>query len=187
MPHLASDPVLAAAQIVNGLQSVVSRSTNPLEPAVLSICRIEGGHTSNVTPDLVELEGTTRYFNRSLEKMLRERMRLIVEGVCSGSGCTAEVIYEEGYIPLVNDPAAVEAARATVTRILGAEAWVSDHPPSMGAEDFAFYLDRVPGALLRLGLGEGWPALHSAAFDFNDRAIETGVVALAGLALDFCS
>jgi amidohydrolase len=187
MPHLASDAVLAAAQIVSGLQSVVSRSVNPLEPAVLSICRIEGGHASNVIPDVVELEGTTRYFNRSLEKLMRGRMRMVVDGVCAASGCTADVIYEEGYVPLINDAAAVEAARATVTRALGADAWVSDHPPSMTAEDFAFYLDKVPGALLRLGLGESWPALHSAAFDFNDRAIETGVVSLAGLALDFCS
>jgi amidohydrolase len=187
MPHLTSDPVLAAAQIVSGLQSVVSRSTNPLSPAVLSICRIEGGHASNVIPDVVELEGTTRYFDRHLETAMRDHMRLIVDGITAGAGCTAELLYEEGYIPLVNDPGAVEAVRATVTRTLGAAAWVSDHPPSMGAEDFAFYLEKVPGALLRLGLGETWPALHSAGFDFNDRAIETGVVALAGLALDFCS
>ncbi|HEY9595011.1 MAG TPA: M20 family metallopeptidase [Spirochaetia bacterium] len=187
IPQRAADPVLAAAQVVVALQTVVSRGTDPLEPVVLSICRIEGGHTSNVIPDVVELEGTTRYFNRNLEVVLRDRIRRTVDGVCAAAGCTAELVYEDGYVPLVNDAAAVDAARATVTRLLGPAAWIDDQPPTMGAEDFAFYLEKVPGALLRLGVGEEWPPLHSAEFDFNDRAIETGVMALAGIALDLCA
>ncbi len=187
MPDKASDPVLAAAQVVSALQAVVSRGVDPLAPVVLSICRIEGGHTSNVIPDEVALEGTTRYFDRSLQPILKGRMERIVQGVCASAGCACELSYTEGYVPLVNDAAAVERARGVVTRLLGSAAWSDVHPLSMTAEDFAFYLEKVPGALLRLGLGESWPALHAASFDFNDGALEHGIVALAGLALDVCA
>ena len=187
LPHRAADPVAAAAQVVVSLQTIVSRSVDPLEPAVVSVCRIEGGHSSNVIPDHVVMEGTTRYFNRSLGPFLRERIDGIAAGICSAAGCTHELAYREGYIPLVNDPSAVDMARATVSAYLGPEAWVRDHPRWMGAEDFAFYLDKVPGALLRLGLGEDWPPLHAPGFDFNDQSLEPGITALAGLAIDVCS
>ena len=136
---------------------------------MLSICRIEGGKASNVIPDEVILEGTTRYFERSLQGMLRERIQRTVDGTCAAAGCTAELVYEEGYVPLVNHQSGVDLARSVVTSCLGPASWISAHPPSMTAEDFAFYLERVPGALLRLGLGEEWQPLHSAGFDFNDR------------------
>ncbi|MGA2642833.1 MAG: amidohydrolase [Spirochaetia bacterium] len=186
LPHRAVDPVLTAAQVVTGLQSIVSRSMDPQDSVVLSICRIEGGNTSNVIPDEVLLEGTTRYFERSLQGILREGIRRTVEGICAASGCTAEVVYEEGYVPLVNHQSAVDFARNVVTAYLGPASWFSEHPRTMGAEDFAFYLERMPGALLRLGLGEEWQPLHSAGFDFNDRSLEPGIVTLAGLALEFC-
>jgi amidohydrolase len=185
-PHLVIDPVLTAARVVTGLQSIVSRSMDPQESVVLSICRIEGGKASNVIPDEVQLEGTTRYFDRSLQGTLREGIRRTVEGVCAASGCTAELVYEEGYVPLVNHQSAVDLARSVVTSCLGPASWFSEHPRTMGAEDFAFYLEKVPGALLRLGLGEEWRPLHSAAFDFNDQSLEPGIVTLSGLALEFC-
>ena len=185
-PHRARDPVLPAAQIVTGLQSVVSRSVDPEDAVVLSICRIEGGKASNVIPDEVLMEGTTRYFDRSLQGMLRERIKCTVDGICASAGCTGELDYNAGYIPLVNHQSAVDLARSVVSSCLGPESWFSDHPRTMAAEDFAYYLERVPGALLRLGLGEEWPPLHSADFDFNDRSLEPGIVTLAGLALEFC-
>jgi amidohydrolase len=185
-PHLANDPVLAAAQVVTALQSVVSRSVDPQDAVVLSICRIEGGKASNVIPDEVVLEGTTRYYERSLQGMLRERIRRIVDGTCAAAGCTAELVYDAGYVPLVNHQSGVDLARSVVTSCLGPSSWISAHPRSMTAEDFAFYLERVPGAYLRLGLGEEWPPLHSAVFDFNDRSLEPGIVTMAGLALELC-
>ncbi len=187
LPHRASDPVLAAAQVITALQAVVSRGIDPLQPAVLSVCRVQGGSTSNVIPDEVALEGTTRYFDRALQPLIKERLERIVEGVCAAAGCTYDLAYTEGYIPLVNDAAAVQRAQGVVTRFLGEEAWSTEHTPTMGAEDFAFYLERLPGALLRLGLGEDWPPLHTAEFDFNDRSIEQGIVALVGLVLDVCA
>jgi amidohydrolase len=185
-PHRAADPVLTAAHVVTGLQSVVSRSVDPEDAVVLSICRIEGGKASNVIPDEVLLEGTTRYFDRSLQGMLRERIKRTVDGICASAGCTGELDYEAGYVPLVNHQSAVDLARGVVSSYLGPESWFSDHPRSMAAEDFAYYLEHVPGALLRLGLGEEWQPLHSAGFDFNDRSLEPGIVTLAGLALEFC-
>jgi amidohydrolase len=185
-PHRAADPVLTAAHIVTGLQSIVSRSMDPEDAVVLSICRIEGGKASNVIPDEVLLEGTTRYFNRSLQGKLRERIKGTVDGICASAGCTGELDYEAGYVPLVNHQSAVDLARGVVTSCLGPERWFSDHPRTMAAEDFAYYLEHVPGALLRLGLGEDWQPLHSAGFDFNDESLESGIVTLAGLALEFC-
>jgi amidohydrolase len=187
LPHRAADPVVTAAQIILGFQTIVSRSVDPQEAAVVSVCRVEGGRTSNVIPDSVVMEGTTRYFNRALGPRLRERIESIAAGVCAAAGCTPELSYEEGYIPLVNDAAAVRLAEEAVTRWLGAEAWIYDHPRTMGAEDFAFYLDKVPGALLRLGLGVDWQPLHSPGFDFNDQSLEPGITALAGVAIDVCS
>lgn len=186
VPHRAIDPVLTAAQLVTSLQSIVSRTVDPQESVVLSICRIEGGTTSNVIPDEVTLEGTTRYFNRSLQAVLRARMQRTMDGVCAAAGCTGELVYEEGYVPLVNHQSAVDLARDVVTAYLGPESWHADHPRTMGAEDFAFYLEHVPGALLRLGLGEEWQPLHAAGFDFNDQSLEPGIVTFAGLALEFC-
>ncbi|MGO9307782.1 MAG: M20 metallopeptidase family protein [Spirochaetia bacterium] len=186
LPHQANDPVLAAARVVTALQSVVSRSMDPQDSVVLSICRIEGGKASNVIPDEVALEGTTRYFDRSLQGTLRDRIRRTVEGTCAAAGCTAELAYEEGYVPLVNHQSGVDLARSVVTSCLGSASWISAHPRSMTAEDFAFYLERVPGAYLRLGLGEEWPPLHAAVFDFNDRSLEPGIVTMAGLALELC-
>ena len=187
LPHRAADPVVAAAQVIVSLQTIVSRSVDPEEAAVVSVCRVEGGRTSNVIPDKVVMEGTTRYFNRALGPFLRSRIQAIAAGVCAAAGCTAELEYQDGYIPLVNDPSAVETARRVVTERVGPQAWFNDHPRTMGAEDFAFYLDKMPGALLRLGLGEDWAPLHSPAFDFNDQSLEPGIMALAGLALDVCS
>jgi amidohydrolase len=187
LPHRAADPVVTAAQLIVSFQTIVSRSVDPQEAAVVSVCRVEGGRTSNVIPDSVVMEGTTRYFNRALGPRLRERIESITAGVCAAAGCTPELTYVEGYIPLVNDPAAVRLAQQAVGRWLGADAWSTDHPRTMGAEDFAFYLDKVPGALLRLGLGVDWQPLHSPGFDFNDQSLEAGITALAGTALDVCS
>jgi amidohydrolase len=187
LPHRAADPVLAAAELVTSLQAVVSRSVDPLEPAVLSVCAIHGGHASNVIPDEVTLEGTVRYFDRSLRALIEERMERIAGGVCAAHGCAHSLVYEAGYIPLVNDAGMVDFARRVAEGLFGAGTWDDASPRTMGAEDFAYYLEKVPGALLRLGLGEEWPRLHSPQFDFNDEAIETGIALLAGLALEFSS
>jgi amidohydrolase len=184
VPHMAVDPIVTGAQIITGLQTIISRALEPVAAGVMSVCTIHGGTTSNVIPDEVVMEGTTRYFDENVQSLIRTRMEEIIRGVCASAGADYSFEYNEGYIPLVNDPEKVRFLREIVESYLGEETWVSDMPPVMGAEDFAFYLAKIPGVFLRLGLGEGWPALHSAEFDFNDEAIETGIAVMSALALE---
>jgi len=182
-PHTTIDPVVTAAQVILSLQTIVSRNIDPAEPAVVSVCTIRGGSATNVIPDQVTLEGTVRYFEPDLKHLLKTRMAEVVRGVCDAAGAEFDLAYHDGYPPTVNDPAQVLFARATVEAFLGPQAWFAGLGRTMGAEDFAFYLQRVPGALLMLGLGEGWPNLHNPEFDFNDQALESGILAHCALAL----
>jgi hippurate hydrolase len=183
-PHTIIDPIVTAAQAIVGLQTIVSRNINPAEPAVISVCTIQGGFATNVIPEQVRLEGTVRYFNPDLKHLIRTRIDEVVRGTCEAAGAEAAIEYRDGYIPLVNDPGLVRFARETVQAFLGGQAWFEDLERTMGAEDFAYYLEKVPGAMIMLGLGEGWPNLHSPDFDFNDRALEAGILTLVGLALE---
>jgi amidohydrolase len=184
VPHKTIDPIVTSAQIVGGLQTIVSRSLEPVAAGVISVCTIHGGTTSNVIPDEVVMEGTTRYFDTKIQTLIRSRMEEVVRGICAAAGAEHSLEYSEGYIPLVNDPEKVDFLKQIVDSYLGEQAWISDLPRVMGAEDFAFYLAKVPGVFLRLGLGEDWPGLHSAAFDFNDQAIEAGITVMSALALE---
>jgi amidohydrolase len=184
VPHKTIDPIVTSAQIVGGLQTIVSRSLEPVAAGVISVCTIHGGTTSNVIPDEVVMEGTTRYFDTKIQTLIRSRMEEVVRGICAAAGAEHSLEYSEGYIPLVNDPEKVDFLKQIVDSYLGEQAWIPDLPRVMGAEDFAFYLAKVPGVFLRLGLGEDWPGLHSAAFDFNDQAIEAGITVMSALALE---
>jgi amidohydrolase len=184
VPHRAIDPIVTGAQIVTGLQTIVSRSMEPVAAGVISVCTFHGGTTSNVIPDEVTMEGTTRYFDKEVQSLIRSRMKEVIRGICDSAGAAYAFDYNEGYIPLVNDPEKVSFLQEVVNSYLGRGAWIPDLPRVMGAEDFAFYLDRVPGVFLRLGLGEDSPALHSAEFDFNDGAIEAGITVMSALALE---
>jgi hippurate hydrolase len=182
-PHLAIDPILTAAQLVTSLQTIVARNVDPLEPAVISVCTFQAGTATNVIPSEARLEGTVRYFDPDLKHLLRTRIEEVVRGVCEAAGAEPEFQYHDGYLPVINDPAQVSLARRTVQAFLGPEAWYDGLARTTGAEDFSFYLRKVPGAMLMLGLGEGWTALHNPEFDFNDRALEPGMLTLAALAL----
>jgi hippurate hydrolase len=184
VPQKVVDPILTAAQLVTSLQGVVSRSVDPIAPAVLSVCTIHGGTTSNVIPDTVVMEGTVRYFERRLQTLIRRRMEEIIAGTCAAAGARGELDYREGYIPLVNDPRQVDFVQGVAETYLGPQAWFPNLPRTMGAEDFAFYLDRVPGVFLRLGLGEESASLHNPEFDFDDRALEAGITVMCAVALE---
>jgi amidohydrolase len=184
VPHRAIDPIVTSAQIVSALQTIVSRSIEPVAAGVVSVCTIHGGTTSNVIPDQVIMEGTTRYFDKKIQSLIRSRMKEVIHGICAAAGATYSFDYNDGYIPLVNNPDKVGFLKGVVEAYLGEKTWVPDLPQVMGAEDFAFYLDKVPGVFLRLGLGEDSPSLHNAEFDFNDRAIEAGIIVMSALALE---
>ena len=184
MPHTTTDPIVIAARIILDIQTIVSREINPVKPAVVTVGAIHGGTRNNVIPDEVLMAGTTRYFDRRVQKLIRSRMEEVIRGICASAGAECLFEYNEGYIPLVNDPEKVSFLRTVVESYLGQEAWIPDLPQVMGAEDFSFYLDKVPGAFMRLGLGKDWPDLHSAEFDFNDQAIESGITVMAALAIE---
>jgi metal-dependent amidase/aminoacylase/carboxypeptidase family protein len=150
---------------------------------VISVCTFQAGTATNVIPSEARLEGTVRYFDPDLKHLLRTRIEEVVRGVCEAAGAEHEFQYHDGYLPVINDPAQVSLARRTVQAFLGPEAWYDGLARTTGAEDFSFYLRKVPGAMLMLGLGEGWTALHNPEFDFNDRALEPGMLTLAALAL----
>jgi metal-dependent amidase/aminoacylase/carboxypeptidase family protein len=133
------------------------------------------------------MEGTVRYFERRLQTLIRRRMGEIIAGTCAAAGARGEMDYREGYIPLVNDPGQVDFVRGVTEAYLGPQAWFPGLPRTMGAEDFAFYLDRVPGVFLRLGLGEESASLHNPEFDFNDQALEAGITVMCAVALETLS
>jgi hippurate hydrolase len=174
MPHAGADAILAAAQLVSGLQAIVSRNIDPLQSAVVSVTQIRGGDTWNVLPDECLIRGTTRWYEDTVGERIEERVAQLAHSVAAGFGCTARLKYERRYPATINDPAAAQLVREVARAI---RLHVADAPPTMGGEDFAFMLQAVPGCYLWLGAaraGEN-PGLHSARYDFNDEALPAGV------------
>jgi amidohydrolase len=155
MPHLGVDPVVAAAQIVGGLQTIASRNVNPLAGAVVSVTQIHGGDTWNVIPDEVVLRGTTRSFDPAVRDALEPAIRRVAEGACAALGASMALRYERRYPPTVNSPVETEIAAATAAALVGGDNVRRDLLPSMGAEDFAWFLENRPGAYIWIGNGTG--------------------------------
>jgi amidohydrolase len=184
MPHLGVDPVVAAAQIVSGLQTIASRNIHPLDGAVVSVTQIHGGDTWNVIPDEVVLRGTTRSFDPKVRDALEPAIRRIAEGVCASLGARMSLWYERRYPPTVNSPAETELAAATAAALVGADKVRHDLLPSMGAEDFAFFQEEKPGAYIWIGNGAApdRAMLHNPHYDFNDDILALGASYWARLA-----
>ena len=185
MPQATVDPILTAAELVVNLQSIVSRSVDPLKPAVLSFGTIHGGTVYNIIPNEVKLSGTVRMFDPKIQTLMKKRLREIVEGTCAAFKATADFEYEEGYPPLVNDPASVDFVLAVVEKALGEENIIAVDPV-MGGEDFAYYLQEVPGAFFFLGAGDGtkYPH-HHPAFDIDEKALPPAAFLMTALALEY--
>jgi amidohydrolase len=184
MPHLGIDPVVAAAQIVNGLQTIASRNIDPLQGAVVSVTQIHGGDTWNVIPDSVVLRGTTRSFDPAVRDMLEPAIRRVAEGACAALGAGMAMRYERRYPPTVNSAAETELAAATAAALVGADKVRRDLLPSMGAEDFACFLEKMPGAYIWIGNGvaANQAMLHNPHYDFNDDILALGASYWARLA-----
>ena len=183
-PHQSSDPIVTAARIVTALQTIVSRETDPLDPAVLTVARISGGTAYNIIPDTAHLAGTVRTLSRGVADRIEAAIRRIAAGECAAADANSDVVYHHGSPPVVNDPAIVELIREAARASVGPEAVTDLLRPSMGAEDFAYMLEAAPGAMYRLGIGDGAPG-HNAGFDFDDRAIPAGIETLCRTALLF--
>jgi amidohydrolase len=173
-PHQTIDSVLVGAQIINQLQSIVSRNVDPLHSAVVSICEFHAGHTNNVLPQRAQLRGTVRSLTPKVRDLLEKRIGEVVEGTARLHGAAAKVTYRRGYPVLVNHERQVSFAADIAREVAGADKVDTDFPPMMGAEDFSFMLQERPGAFIFVGNGDS-AALHNPAYDFNDEIIPFGV------------
>jgi amidohydrolase len=186
-PHLGIDPFVVGAEIVLALQTIASRSLDPLDSAVVSVGFIKGGSAYNVIPDTLHIGGTARSFRPEVQDLIERRIGEIARGVAAVHGAVAEADYRRNYPPTINHPAETEFAAQVAAEICGPDAVLRDIAPSMGGEDFSFMLNARPGAMLWLGNGpgEGDCFLHNARYDFNDAALPVGVSFLARLAERF--
>jgi amidohydrolase len=171
-PHKCIDSVLVGAQLITALQSIVSRSVDPLGSAVISMCEFHAGNARNVIPQTAELRGTVRTLTDEVRALVEQRVREVVAGVAQMTGAKIDVRYERGYPVVVNHASQTEFATQVAKEIAG-DANVLDTPPMMGAEDFAYMLEQRPGAFIFCGNGNS-AGLHHPAYNFNDEAIVYG-------------
>jgi hippurate hydrolase len=171
-PHKCIDSVLVGAQLITALQSIVSRSVDPLGSAVISMCEFHAGNARNVIPQTAELRGTVRTLTDEVRALIEKRVREVVAGVAQMTGAKIDVRYERGYPVVVNHASQTEFATQVAKEIAG-DANVLDTPPMMGAEDFAYMLEQRPGAFIFCGNGNS-AGLHHPAYNFNDEAIVYG-------------
>lgn len=187
-PHLVVDPVVVAAEVVLGLQKVVSRNIDPLQPCVLTIGKIEGGTTTNVIPGEVRLAGTLRVMNERWRKRGWAIIERTIRGIARASGATYQLDINRGYPVLVNDPKITAFAETASVELLGRRS-VFDAQPSMGAEDFAYYLQNVPGTFFKLGIRNKKKDIvhhiHTSRFDVDEEAMRIGSGLLAYLAYEY--
>jgi len=185
-PHEARDPILGAAMGVAAAQGVVSRFVDPLDTAVVTVGSFHAGSAPNIIPDKAVLEGTLRSFSLEVRKLLRERLEEALAGAARAAGCTAELEIRPGYPAVVNDPAAAEVVRNVATDLFGPDD-VFQSPPLAASEDFAYFLEKVPGAFMLLGAGNQKKGVtaphHSPEFDIDETALPRGAALLAALAL----
>lgn len=184
MPHLGADPVMAAVHIAQGIQSIVSRNMDPLDQAVVSITQIHAGSADNVIPDTAQIRGTVRTFSTATLDIIEQRLEQISQHSATALGCSAEMIFTRTYPPTINHADAAQFCADLITDWLGADHLINPVTPSMGAEDFSFMLEQVPGCYLFLGNGDGdhraaghglGPcSLHNGSYDFNDNLIPIG-------------
>src|SRR5712664_329471 len=171
-PHKCIDSVLVGAQLITALQSIVSRSVDPLESAVISMCEFHAGNARNVIPQTAELRGTVRTLTPEVRELVEKRVREVVAGVAQITGAKIDLEYERGYPVTVNHASQTDVAIRVAKEIAG-DANVHETPPLMGAEDFAYMLEARPGAFIFCGNGNS-AGLHHPAYNFDDDAIVFG-------------
>ncbi|HKX79227.1 MAG TPA: M20 family metallopeptidase [Novosphingobium sp.] len=191
LPHETLDPVPVACEIVTALQAMVTRKFSVFDPVVLTVARIEGGTTFNVVPDSAVIEGTMRSLSSANRERLRENLRLVAAGIAGAHGLAADVRIIEGFPVTVCDERAVALGERVARGLFGDEAFRRLDDPIMGAEDFAYVLEKVPGAMFFLGAshaGEDWTqccGIHSTRMMLDEAVLPRGAALLAGLARQF--
>ena len=196
MPNNGIDPLFVAIQVANALQGVITRIKRPIDPAVLSICKLVAGETYNVIADTAEIEGTIRTFSEEVTDLIEKNMRKIAVQVASAFGATAKVNFIRQVPPVTNSPDCVSQIQAVATELFGKEA-VLTQEPVMPSEDFGVFLKHCPGALFFIGNGNGQHrqaghgpgpcALHNPSYDFNDTILPIGASIFARFAERYLS
>ncbi len=184
MPHLSADAVVIAAHVVTALQTVVSREVDPVEPAVLTVGEIGAGTAFNIIPEKARLGGTVRTLNGNLRKKMPGRIEAVARGVARGMRADAHLDYRFSYPVTRNDAGAATSALKVAEGLFGEESVLELSNPSMGAEDFAYFLEKVSGAFIWLGVGEDVSGLHTPQFAFDEKILPRGAALLTALALE---
>lgn len=176
MPHLGVDPVVAASALVQAFQTISSRTIDPLDAAVVSTTIFQAGEAYNVIPDRVQLSGTVRTFSETVRTTVEARLREICAGIAASCRVSIDVAYRQGYPATVNTVEEARVCADVAGALVGADRVATDMRPSMGAEDFAYFLREKPGCYVWIGNGpgEGGCMLHNPNYDFNDDLIPVG-------------
>ena len=179
MPDRSIDSIVVGSQIVNALQTIVSRNINPLDSAVVTVGEFHGGTALNVIADSVTMSGTVRYFNPQLESVIGDRIESIIAGICQSQGATYELDYWHLYPPTVNDPEIAQLVQSVANEVIETPMGVVPECQTMGGEDMSFFLQQVPGCYFFVGSANSDRGLtyphHHPRFDFDETALGTGV------------
>lgn len=186
-PHQSIDPLVAASYVVVALQSIVARNIDPLQTGIISIGTFHSGHVENVIPDVAQMGLSIRSFSPEVRQRLKQRIIEVATQQAAALGATAEVAYSEGYPVLVNSDAETAFASEIAKELVGNERVNTDFPAITGSEDFAYYLQQVPGCFMRLGNGVNSAMLHNPRYDFNDANLTVGAAYWARLVERFLS
>ncbi|HYN60872.1 MAG TPA: M20 aminoacylase family protein [Rubrivivax sp.] len=191
MPHNGIDPVPVACQMVQAFQTIVTRNKRPVETAVISVTMMHAGEATNVVPDSCEIQGTVRTFTTEVLDLIERRMKVIAESTCAAFEAGCEFEFRRNYPATVNHAAETEFARTLLGEVVGADN-VLDFEPTMGSEDFSYFLQAKPGCYFLIGNGDGTHRegghgmgpcmLHNPSYDFNDDLIPLGATAWVRLA-----
>lgn len=189
-PHLARDPIPALAAMVGAFQAMITREVDVFDPAVVTIAHLDSGTTNNIIPEVARMEGTIRTVSEEIRELVKSSVMRVALGVADAYGCTAEVEIIEGYPVTVNDPAMARLIEKTAVAVLGEERYVTAAKPAMGAEDFSYVLQGVPGAMMSLGACPAdvenpleAPGLHSNRMMLNEDVLHTGIAMHAAMAM----
>tara|TARA_B100000686_G_scaffold353386_1_gene458791 strand:+ start:1218 stop:2387 length:1170 start_codon:yes stop_codon:yes gene_type:complete len=176
IPNLGRDAIVAGSNLVAALQTIVSRTISPLEPAVVSVTQFHSGDTLNVIPEQAVIRGTTRAFSKTVQDQMETEIKRITEEIAKTYSVSADITYERRYPATINNPKETDTAAEVARKIAGDERVFLDKDPMMGAEDFAFMLNETPGAYMWIGNGpqEGGCMLHNPNYDFNDEILPIG-------------
>ena len=188
-PHLGHDPIVCACEAVLNLQQVVSRDFDPIEPAVITVGLFNAGTAVNIIPDTATIEATVRTLTPSGRKRMAELVERRVRGIAAANGCEVDLKWIEGYPPTVNDPAMYEYVAKIARQTFGPQRFYPVGGASMGGEDFAYYLEKVPGCFFLVGVepmeAPSYPSLHSDRYDFTDAAMSVGMRMFLELVLNW--